>query len=142
MAATERMSRVNIFDVMWVGLVIACGIGAVTWFQPATPLRGAAVFIVGCAVPVLAYVVVTKLALRSEALPQCRNKRCNAAQYRFERHCEEGDYYGCACGDLYLHTPNDEFRLIDADGSSRPFKQRFYAGGPWRPPVDLSKYRR
>jgi hypothetical protein len=130
---TSAVARVNFFDVTWAGLVIACGIAAVTLFPPATALRGALVFAGGCAVPALAYIAMTRLAWKSEPLPRCRGRRCTAAQYRLERRAEEGDYYRCACGDLYLHTPDDELRIIGRDGSSQPYRQRFYAGGPWRP---------
>lgn len=141
-AATDPVRQVTAFDVIWGGLVIACGAAAVALLNPTTGTGGAVAFASGCALPVLAYIVVTKVVLRSEALPRCRNRRCSATQYRLERRSEEGDYYRCACGDLYLRTPQDEFRTIEADGSSSPFKQRFYAGGPWRPPIDLSRFGR
>jgi hypothetical protein len=140
-AATDRLSRVNVFDVVALGVVIGCGLGAIAVVRPETLLGSVLLFAGGCAVPVLGYAIVARFALKSDRLPRCRNNRCRAAQYVLERHTEEGDYYRCSCGDLYLLTPGDEFRFVDLDNTSHPYRRRYYAGGPWRLPVDLNKYK-
>jgi hypothetical protein len=134
--------RVTFFDVIALGLLIAAGIAALAVVRPAGPIAAALTFLSGCVLLALTYHAIAKFILRADTLPRCRRGRCRAAQYILERRAKEGDYYRCACGNLYLLTPTDEFQHATADGQLQPFKRRFYKGGPWRPPVDLDRYRR
>lgn len=133
MAATKPTRQFSIFDLFRVSLMFLCGFAGLKLAQGHSGAWQLAAFVSGfISVPLLLWLIFTVLDRRN-ALPRCRNDRCRTSQYRLERRAEEGDYYLCACGDLYVLIAGDEFRIVNKDGVSEPHKKRHYAGGPWRP---------
>jgi len=119
-----------------------CGVVFANFAGFSNPLFGIVVFFVGCIVPVAVVVATRKFLTRINPLPLCRNKRCGSRKYEVEKHLEEGTYYRCRCGDLYLLTPDDKFLSVSSDGSVQPYMQRFDSTGYWWPaPEVFEKYR-
>jgi len=137
------MGKVTIFTVIWCIIAGLCGLEIVALFDVENPLVALAIFAAGCLVPVVAYRLVLNLIGRLNFLPSCRNKQCSARKYVIERQSEEGVYYRCRCGDLYLLTPDDHFEFVTPDATRQPYRCRFEPHGQWWPAPELfEKYRK
>lgn len=130
----------TIFDALELGIMLLCGIGAMALTRSSSLPLQALAFLLGFAIVPLLLRGATAMIAKGERLPPCRNGRCRAAQYQCLESSSDGSLYRCACGDRYLQTPSDEFKFMRADGATEPYLQRFYPQGPWRPPLDLSRY--
>ncbi len=122
----------NIIEVFFFGLFLMCGISVLKLTNPETLHCTIFVFIAGCGVPAAMYFLLLHYIFKVSRLPRCMNNKCKVNDYTQEKQVEEGKYYKCACGDLYFLTQRDEFQIITKDNEKRPYKRRYYAGGPWR----------
>ena len=137
------IGKITIFTVMWIVLVALFGLGMVALFDVENPLVALTIFVAGCLGSVAAYRLILNLIGRLNFLPSCRNKQCSARKYVFERQSEEGVYYRCRCGDLYLLTANDHFEFVISDGTRQAYRCRYESHGQWWPaPEIFEKYRK
>lgn len=137
------MGRVTFFTVIWIIITALIGLGMVALFDVKDPLVALTIFVAGCLGSVVAYRLILNLIGRFNFLPICRNKHCSARKYIFERQSEEGVYYRCRCGDLYLVTANDQFEFVTPDGTRQPYRCRYEPYGQWWPAPELfEKYRK
>lgn len=134
MSVNNNFGRITFFDIFYLGFILLCGQCAIWILHPKSLLVSIFVFLFGCLLPVVAYYLMFFFG-KTESLPICRKKQCKAIDYIIERHAEEGDYYRCGCGDLYILTTNEEFKIAEIDGTATPYKRRYYTNGPWRPDV-------
>ena len=99
-------------------------------------------FAVGFLVPGTGWFLARRIFVRLNPLPLCKNKKCRSRKYHLEKEVEEGSYYRCGCGDLYLLTPDDEFKFVTPDGKAQPYRKRFSPSDSWWPaPEVFEKYR-
>ncbi|MDH4227026.1 MAG: hypothetical protein OEV59_04635 [Deltaproteobacteria bacterium] len=127
----------TIFTVIWFVVLLACGYIMSSFF--AEPFIRIGMFVVGLLAPVGIYRLTLLIIDRCDLLPKCKNKRCSTKRYSLKDRTEEGVYYVCECGDVYLYTMEKHFKLVNKDGMTQPY--RIKNGGLWWPaPEEFAKY--
>jgi len=113
--------KITFFSVVWAIIVVFCGFGAIALVDSENILVNLSMFVAGCSFSVLT--------------PLCRNRRCRAHDYTKEGVADDGTFYRCKCGDLYLLTHDERFLIVEEDGTKTPYRQRF--SYQWWPAPEL-----
>jgi hypothetical protein len=92
------------------------------------------VFLLGCLTSILFYIIVGKL-YRWVMFPICKKQKCRGRSYQMLLGTKEkrGPCYRCQCGDLYIRTSKNEFKILNADGSIDPYMCRVGIMTGWKP---------
>jgi len=108
--------KITFFSVVWAIIVVFCGFGAIALVDSENILVNLSMFVAGCSFSVLTYYLIWKVLGRIYRLPLCRNRRCRAHDYTKEGVADDGTFYRCKCGDLYLLTHDERFLIVEEDG--------------------------
>ena len=135
--AGSSSGQITFFSLVWLCLLVLCGLGVSKFSDGETPIVTFALFASGFLLPLMAYRLFWIFFHRLNFLPICRNKKCRAWRYRFERKSTQGTYYRCRCGDSYLLTPDSHFKFVSLDGTMLPYRCRFEFHAQWWPDPEL-----
>jgi hypothetical protein len=130
----KRQRGYTIFHVIAVCIILYFGGIAQRIFMPDGFVANIAVFLIGCGIPILFYKIAWGVVEFVTKFPICRKHRCRTWHYRRELlSSQEGTCYRCRCGDVYIRTSKNEFKILNADGSIEPYMTRWDARARWHP---------
>lgn len=115
----------SVFDLLAIGTMLVCGKFA-TLIDNHTFWGNIVLFFMGCSMPYVITKLFTAFSWSRNWLPVCQHGKCHAKHYFSEKSSEDGIYYRCRCGDLYLlkFSSRMEFRLVNEDGSTSTYYSR------------------
>lgn len=135
MNANNYTGKITIFTVFWFIILILCGLATSNIIHTQNTIVSFFMFFIGFSAPIVFYRLTWIIIGKFNFIPKCRNKKCNARMYRIDKQDEEGVFYICNCGDMYLLTPQGHFKIIDSDGKEQPYRQKI--NGRWWPAPEL-----
>jgi hypothetical protein len=133
----KKQRGYTLFDLLGLFFILFCGMAAQRVLQPDGFTAAIFSFFLGCLVPIL----LQKIAARVYHLirfPICKKQRCRGRHYQLrldkaENMAKSGSRYRCQCGDEYIRTNKNEFKILNDDGSTEPYRFRSGILTPWRP---------
>ncbi|TJZ63861.1 hypothetical protein [Chitiniphilus eburneus] len=118
----------NIFDLVAVLSVLMFGL----WVKSLIGGNPILSFLFGVFGLIAVYFIIWKCVGYLTVRPICKNNKCHSWSYIKLEKSEEGVVYKCRCGDRYLMSGKNEFRVVNERGLSESYMYRVGPRARWQ----------